>query len=366
MAGKTGEPMCDLRNLLDPGSTGRKTLPLYRQIGDAIADRIETGKLAVGARMPTDIELAEQLGTSPVTVAKAYRNLSDGGLIVRQKKRGTYVKNARRRYGKFLFIAPDVGTFYIDAIIAGVNSVLKDRYDLVIRTHPHGEQDDHIGKELDRQDGVDGVLTIGAGEESCRNAVERGIRVVAMGYVNPVVPYVIADDIAVGRLAARFLIERGSTSLGVIGVSVYSNGRDRILGFQTAAEQAGFNVPENRVLYIRQPKRYVLSEEELDVLFGWTPMSNGLFVYNDALAIQVYLEAVKRGLRIPEDLRLIGVDNYRWLYRGLNLVSIDLNLRQVGWEGASLLVKMVEEGFVFKPGQERVIRVEPTLAAEDH
>lgn len=363
---KTGGQTCDLRNLLNPGSSGRKNLPLYKQIGDAIAGRIETGKLAVGVRMPTDIELAKQLGTSPVTVAKAYRDLSNGGLIVRKRRQGTYIKNARRRYGRFLFIAPDVGTPYIDRIIAGINDVLKDRYDLVIRTHKHGDKDDHIGKEISRQDGVGGILVMGESEESCQNAVEQGIRVVALGYMNPIVPYVIVDDIAVGRLAAQFLIEKGNIVLGVIGVNSYGGGRDRISGFRDAANQAGFDVPENRVLYIRQSKQNIVSEEEMDALFGWTPKPTGLFVYNDAMAIQVYFEAVKRGLRIPEDLRLVGVDNYRWLYRGLQMASVDLNLRRLGQEGSSLLVKMAEEGFVFKPGQDHGIRVEPTLATDDH
>lgn len=362
---KNGGVSSEWANLLQADGPEKRSMPLYKRISRAIAHRIETGRLAVGSRMPTDIELAAQLGTSPVTVAKAYRDLSVGGLVMRKKKQGTFVRNARRRYGKFLFIAPDVGTFYIDSIIAGVSSVLKDRYDLIIRTHPHGEQADHIGMELDRQEGVDGVLTIGAKEESCRRALERGVKVVALAYENPAVPYVVVDNVAVGRLAAKYLLEKGCTVLGAICSSVYSDGRDRLLGFRAAVEQAGLLLGEDHLLYIRHPKRFHLSEAELEAMFRWTPRPRGIFAYNDALGLQVAVEALKRGLRIPDDLYLIGVDNYRWLYGGLQMASIDLNLRCVGQEGANLLVKMVEEGFTFPPGREHAVRVEPTLVSED-
>ncbi|HEX9680710.1 MAG TPA: GntR family transcriptional regulator [Anaerolineales bacterium] len=67
------------------------SLPLYLQIAESLLDRIESGELAPGDRLPPERELSERLGVNRMTVRRALRNLEDQGLLSRRQGDGTYV-----------------------------------------------------------------------------------------------------------------------------------------------------------------------------------------------------------------------------------------------------------------------------------
>ncbi|MFZ5815058.1 MAG: PLP-dependent aminotransferase family protein, partial [Bacillota bacterium] len=66
--------------------------PLPQQIRRALADRIRSGLIPPGERLPTVRRLAEQLGVSPVTVMQAYATLEAAGLVSRVQGSGVYVR----------------------------------------------------------------------------------------------------------------------------------------------------------------------------------------------------------------------------------------------------------------------------------
>ena len=66
-------------------------VPFYRQIVDHLADRIRSGALPPGSRLPSVRELALQLHVSLITVRRAYADLETAGLIVRRQGQGTFV-----------------------------------------------------------------------------------------------------------------------------------------------------------------------------------------------------------------------------------------------------------------------------------
>ncbi len=65
-------------------------VPLYRQIADAVLSALSTGTLTQGEQLPTIHELARRLDVNPNTVARAYRDLEQGGHIVSRRGRGTF------------------------------------------------------------------------------------------------------------------------------------------------------------------------------------------------------------------------------------------------------------------------------------
>jgi DNA-binding transcriptional MocR family regulator len=72
--------------------------PLYRGIADAIADAIESGELADGARLPPRRSMASALGIDYTTVSRAYAEASRRGLVEGRVGQGTFV--VRRRPGR--------------------------------------------------------------------------------------------------------------------------------------------------------------------------------------------------------------------------------------------------------------------------
>ena len=70
-------------------------VPLHVQIRRAIQERIASGELGPGDRLPTEHEYARTFGVSIAPVRQALLDLADAGLVVRQKGRGTFVRGAR-------------------------------------------------------------------------------------------------------------------------------------------------------------------------------------------------------------------------------------------------------------------------------
>ena len=65
--------------------------PLYRQLVDAVAERILDGSLADGVQLPSVRELAMELRINPNTVARAYRELENDGFVTSQRGKGVFV-----------------------------------------------------------------------------------------------------------------------------------------------------------------------------------------------------------------------------------------------------------------------------------
>ena len=66
---------------------------LADQLSSRVAERIRTGLLAPGARLPSVRQCAQQQGVSPSTVVAAYDQLLAQGLVDAQKNRGFYIRN---------------------------------------------------------------------------------------------------------------------------------------------------------------------------------------------------------------------------------------------------------------------------------
>jgi GntR family transcriptional regulator len=91
-------------------------VPIYKQIVNQVKYRVASGQLVAGEELPPIRVLAEQLGINPNTVARAYRELEQDGLVTTRRTAGTYVSGtgsrlARRERVKIL-------TERIDALVA--------------------------------------------------------------------------------------------------------------------------------------------------------------------------------------------------------------------------------------------------------
>jgi GntR family transcriptional regulator len=68
--------------------------PPYRQVADQLAERIESGDLAPGARVPSIRTLVQEFGVAPNTARRALTDLQERGLVVIRQGWGTFVRDA--------------------------------------------------------------------------------------------------------------------------------------------------------------------------------------------------------------------------------------------------------------------------------
>jgi DNA-binding transcriptional regulator YhcF (GntR family) len=79
--------MASLGLKLDPASA----VPTFLQLRAQLIDRVRSGLLKPGSRIPTVRALAEELGIAPNTVAKAYRQLEEDGILQTRGRNGSFV-----------------------------------------------------------------------------------------------------------------------------------------------------------------------------------------------------------------------------------------------------------------------------------
>ena len=97
--------------------------PLYRQVKDVLVRRIADGVWAAGGALPSEPDLAADLGVSHGTVRKALDELAAENLVVRRQGKGTYVArhDEERILFQFFKLIPDAGgRRFPDSRILGV------------------------------------------------------------------------------------------------------------------------------------------------------------------------------------------------------------------------------------------------------
>ena len=70
---------------------GSSPVPPYEQLRSRIEAAVRSGELAAGSRLPTVRQLAADVGLAPNTVARAYRELEQAGVVVTRGRLGTTV-----------------------------------------------------------------------------------------------------------------------------------------------------------------------------------------------------------------------------------------------------------------------------------
>lgn len=77
--------------------------PLYQQVKDLLIERLIGGYWKPGDLLPSEMQLAEELGVSQGTVRKALDEMTAGNLLVRRQGRGTYVAEHDQEHALFHF-----------------------------------------------------------------------------------------------------------------------------------------------------------------------------------------------------------------------------------------------------------------------
>ncbi len=158
------------------------------------------------------------------------------------------------------------------------------------------------------------------------------------------IPYVTTDNVAIGRMAAGHLIERGLTRFAFCGyprtrTNVWVTGR--LEGFRQRLAEAGFECQVFNGRY-RTAVHYSNIQRELVAWLRTLPTPIGLMGCYDYRARHV-MEACKlAGLRVPDDVAVIGVDNDAVCdLCDPPLTSVEQGCFQIGYTAASVLDDMM-------------------------
>src|SRR6476620_9298310 len=127
--------------------------PKHRQVYAAVRRDIESGRLADGARLPSEAVLGQKFGASRITVSRAMRDLQVAGLIERRAGSGTFVKAVKGATGlSFGLLIPDLGeTEIFEPICQGMMGSPLARQHALVWGSPSGDSKEERAWQLCRQ-----------------------------------------------------------------------------------------------------------------------------------------------------------------------------------------------------------------------
>jgi LacI family transcriptional regulator len=173
--------------------------------------------------------------------------------------------------------------------------------------------------------------------------------------------FVGVDDEKVGFLATRHLIDSGYQRIAHIHGPELSPGRQRFEGYRRALTEAGRPfVPE---YIIQSGEKDEEGFEAINRLLTIQPRPDAVFAFNDAVAISALKAVFQAGLRVPQDIALIGAGNFRHadLLR-VPLSTVDQANTAIGEQAAKLVLKVIESKTKTAP---KSILLDPALVIRE-
>jgi LacI family transcriptional regulator len=325
-------------------------------------------------------DIAQDLGVSVVTVSKVLRNHRDispetRDRVLARMKELKYQPNwaARslvtgRSYLMGL-VVPDLVHPFFSQVAKGASKILRKRgYSLIISSSEENtefektEIEQMVGRNLD-------VLIIASAQrsvESFRKLDEQGKPYVLIDrrFARLAANFIGTDDTIVGRMATEHLIENGCRLIAHLGGRYGSPAVERARGYRQTLERHGMSVPES--FLVQRPQgddsADITGYRVMKTLLKRNPRPDGVFCFNDPTAMGAMAAILEFGLRIPDDVAVIGCGNvhYASVLR-VPLSSIDQNSELLGAGAAKLALTLIE-GKDSAPSPKTIL-LEPSLVA---
>jgi LacI family transcriptional regulator len=303
-------------------------------------------------------EIAELAGVSIATVSRVLNGRDDVADETRDqvtrviRENGYTASRSARglsagRTGLVGILVPLVFPAYFSAILAGAAEALSD-LDLQIVLSPTGHEHDREVSVLDRLRGVtDGALIILPEEssEELERLLDRGFRFVVLDPLMPLderIPSVSAAHTSGADQAMRHLLDLGHRRIGQItGPNGWLATEDRRRGYRAALSAAGI-LPDPRLEVSAIPE-IGPGREAAKKLLDLAEPPTAIFAFNDNIAIGAIQEARVRGLRVPEDLSVVGFDDVEHATVVTPaLTTVRQPLAEMGRTAVSLLNRLLE------------------------
>ncbi|MCL2659225.1 MAG: LacI family transcriptional regulator [Acidobacteriaceae bacterium] len=298
-------------------------------------------------------DIARDLDVSTVTVSKVLRGNADIGPETRQRvlarlKELNYQPNMLARglaSGKTYavgLVVPDLVHPFFAQFARSLSGVLRESNRALILSS--SEED----PELERQEirtllrrGIDVLLIASCQAQSTRSFYDPAKEKTPFLLFDRNLPhlganFVGSDDVMVGEMATCHLIDLGRKRIAHIGTRHTSTALNRLVGYQNALARHYLHrderlvVLKERVEEIGDREGFVAMQELLR-LKGSNAMPDAVFCYNDQTALGAIDAVLHAGLRVPEDVALIGCGNLRYAdYLRIPLSSIDHGTAELG------------------------------------
>jgi DNA-binding LacI/PurR family transcriptional regulator len=300
-------------------------------------------------------DVAAAAGVSVATVSRAIRGLPNVATSTRERVQRIAAELSYRAdpaasrlaagRSKAIGVAvPVLNGWYFANVVAGVEAVCAEAgYDTVVLGISSPEQRARL---IHDRDGIhrriDGLVLVDVAytDDELNALAERALRVVTIGAHSSVFSSVGIDDVDVGYLATDHLIGLGHRRIAVLTGLVddplgFSVPRERLEGYHLAHRLAG--LPVDTSLQVVGNFSVAGGAEAVAELLALADPPTAIFAMSDEMAFGALQQARRRGVDVPADLSIVGVDDHEFS-SVVDLTTIHQDVEDHGARAARLLL----------------------------
>jgi LacI family transcriptional regulator len=306
-------------------------------------------------------QISKELDVSISTVSKALKNSTEISLETREKvqafaKLYNYRPNnialslKNRKTKNIGVIIPEIVHHFFASVISGIEQEANEKgYNVIICLSTESFDKEVINMEMLANGSIDGFIISLTKETQMlkdyhhlQEVINQGMPLVMFDRIAEGIncDKVVIDDKKGAYDAVSELINIGCKNIGLISTVDYvSVGRLRTEGFLEALKDHNIPVNQDAIIKIEDIEH---CRENIEPLFNHK--IDGIFAVNEIFALTAMNIARERGLRIPEDVSVIGfTDGELSKYASPGLTTVSQNGLLIGQEAARMLIEKIEE-----------------------
>ncbi|HBG28547.1 MAG: hypothetical protein A2Y10_19890 [Planctomycetes bacterium GWF2_41_51] len=326
----------------------------WQAVKKFVLSEVAMGKYTQGDVLPSESYLCQHVGVSRNTIRQAFDELEKEGYINRVQGKGTFLAKfhsgkAAQKTQMFALIIPDIVRTLYPSLVQGFDheQSIRSYQTVICQTYNDVNKQGNIILQLLNR-GIDGLAIVPPTMLSTpvfqiEQLINANIPVVAchrsIAGIN--IPTLTWDREGVGKLAGKILLEQGHRRIAYFGVSKYSVTEAHVKGLKAVLNDAGISLQENLIIYEPASDTEELENKKISMfidLLGTKERPTAVFCNDDTEAERVYWIANKIGMKVPQDLSIIGFgNNHRDTIFRKNLTSVVVDEYSLGKKAALIL-----------------------------
>ena len=306
-------------------------------------------------------DVAKKAGVSIATVSRVINNIGNVDPVTAKLvnsvikeldyKPSKVAQRLRNQNSKSKFIGlilPDIqNPFYVDVIHGIEEKVWKEGYALVIGNFSQDEKKEQLYIDIFRSESVVGfiVAPVHGKDEKVEELIRSGNSVVCVdrGLESNNADVVLMDNERGAYMAVDHLIRLGHKNIAhITGSPLIQTTAQRLSGYKKAFEDHGLQVNPDYV--VGKDSTQKSGVELTEFLLNLPNPPSAIFTGNNLITLGVLETIHKKGLKIPEELAIVGFDDMSWSY-ALNppLTAVRQSGFEIGQRAAELLLHRIED-----------------------
>ncbi len=331
----------------------------YVAIRTWILDNIENYVFKHGEKLPSENLLCKKFAISRQTVRNAFEDLEKSGIVRRVKGSGTYVaKSLKEKRTKTIGVLTSYINGYIfPSVLQGIEETFSSKgfgMDLGITYNKVEAERRFLERMMDAN--ISGLLVEGSKTALpspniglYKEFIRREIPLVFIHNFYPELlykcPSILMDDKQCSKKITEYLIKKGHVDIA--GFFKYDDiqGFRRYEGYLQALLEANIPINEEIIGWF--------STSTQDALFNWNNYPvleninkcTAIVCYNDQMASKMYNYFYENGIKIPDDISMVGYDDaFDNPMTRLELTTVKHPKKELGRYAANVLMEMLEHG----------------------